>query len=228
MKKIFRVGLWVITIIGLISIFAISIISGFSSDPVFIDVLSYFVFKRLWMLLLLLPLSIGNILYASYLKKNKEAHEMNMVVGIVCSIIFLSFGALAVFGQSRFSDDKSYLYKLEEKVEIDFPNEFSIVTQDWTGGHQTSSGSTLLSYVSVVKFDEAVECEFSDKWVDEVQKEDVPDMFYFETSNYEKFLIYCFDTKEYNPDVFSNKYDYVVIGYDYENNNLLIYEYYFK
>ena len=56
----------------------------------------------------------------------------------------------------------------------------------------------------------------------------VPTLFILQTTSYEKFMIYCFDTKEFNPQTINVEYEYVAIAYDEDNNNLLIYEFYLK
>ena len=56
----------------------------------------------------------------------------------------------------------------------------------------------------------------------------LPTLFILQTTNYEKFMIYCFDAKEYNPQTINEGYEYVAIAYDEDNNNLLIYEFYLK
>ena len=84
-------------------------------------------------------------------------------------------------------------------------------------------------FANPIGFTEKIEYD-TNEWITNIenQKDYVPIIFYYETMNYEKFLIYCFDSKEFNPSNFNYEFDYVVIGYDHENNNLLIYEYYFQ
>ena len=126
-------------------------------------------------------------------------------------------------------EDKDYLYNLEKNIDVDFPEEFTIVTSDWTRGEQTSSDNTLLRYETVVRFSENTNLTFDEKWIDELTiNEMLPTLFILQTTNYEKFMIYCFDTKEYNPQSINKDYEYVAIAYDEDNNNLLIYEFYLK
>ena len=115
-------------------------------------------------------------------------------------------------------------------MDINLPDDFSVLTQDWSKGKQTSSFNIYLKYVSVVRLNGNIDLSFTNEWITNVEnkKDYVPITFYYETMNYEKFLIYCFDSKEFNPSNFNCEFDYVVIGYDHENNNLLIYEYYFQ
>jgi hypothetical protein len=56
----------------------------------------------------------------------------------------------------------------------------------------------------------------------------LPVMFVFELKNCDKYLVYCVDTKEYNPSTYNINCDYVVIAYDYEENCMLICEFYIK
>ena len=73
------------------------------------------------------------------------------------------------------------------------PFDFSILTEDWSKGKQTSSYNIYLKYVSVVRLNGNIDLSFTNEWITNVenQKDYVPIMFYYETMNYEKFLIYC-------------------------------------
>ena len=83
-------------------------------------------------------------------------------------------------------------------MDINLPDDFSVLTQDWSKGKQTSSSNIYLKYVSVVRLNDNLDLSFTNKWITNVenQKDYVPIIFYYETMNYEKFLIYCFDWRD--------------------------------
>ena len=178
---------------------------------------------------LLLPISLGNIVYGLFLKSKKYKYRSNIIIGLIFSIFLFLFGSMSILSIGQYKEDKDYLYNLEKNIDVDFPEEFTIVTSDWTRGEQTSSDNTLLRYESVVRFSENTKLSFNEKWIDELTiNEMLPTLFILQTTNYEKFMLYCFDTKEYNPQTINKGYEYVAIAYDEDNNNLLIYEFYLK
>lgn len=190
----------------------------------------YKILQLIWIFFLFLPISIGNIIYGVYLKSKNYQFKSNIIIGIIFSILLLLYGSMHFLSKSQYSEDKTYLYELEEKIGVDFPNDFEIVTLDWTGGKQTSLDNTLLKFESIVRINgENIKYFDTNLWLEEVQStEMLPTLFVYETLKYDKFLVYCFDTNEYNPTEFSNQYEYVAIAYNIENNNLIIYEFYLK
>lgn len=185
--------------------------------------------QMIWVMFLLLPISLGNIVYGLFLKSKKYKYRSNIIIGLIFSIFLFLYGSMSVLSIGQYKEDKDYLYNLEKNIDADFPEEFTIVTSDWTRGEQTSSDNTLLRYESVVRFRENTKLSFNKKWIDELTiNEMLPTLFILQTTNYEKFMIYCFDTKEYNPKTINKGYEYVAIAYDEDNNNLLIYEFYLK
>ena len=183
----------------------------------------------MWVMFLLLPISLGNVVYGLFLKSKKHKYRSNMIIGLIFSIFLFLFGSMSILRTVQYKEDKEYLHNLENTINIDFPEEFTIVTSDWTRGEQTSSDYTLLKYESVVRFSENTKLSFDEKWINELTtNEMLPTLFILQTTSYEKFMIYCFDTKEFNPQTINKGYEYVAIAYDEDNNNLLIYEFYLK
>lgn len=230
MKKFIKVILNILTCSTLLLGLMVVSFSSSTKTPITSGESLYFGLQSIWKLLLFLPITIGNIAYSIYLKKSKLSYKSSFVLGIVFSSLLLAYGSMHFLSKGLYSEDKSYLYNLEEQINIDFPDNFTIVTEDWSKGKQTSSYDIYLKSISVVRFEDNTDVYFDNNWINNIDnhRDDVPIIFYLETTNYEKFLIYCFDTKEFNPDIFNNNYEYIAIGYDVENNNLLIYEYYFS
>ena len=183
----------------------------------------------IWVMFLLLPISLGNIAYGLFLKSKNYKYRSNVIIGLIFSIFLFLFGSMSFLSTGQYKEDKEYLYNLAKTINVDFPEEFTIVTSDWTRGKQTSSDNTLLKYESVVRFSEDTNLIFDEKWIDELAtNEMLPTLFILQATSYEKFMIYCFNTKEYNPQSINGDYEYVAIAYDEDNNNLLIYEFYLK
>lgn len=223
---------WVLNILTCLSlILGLLIISTISDSKSPINAMEglYFGLNVIWVFLLFLPISIGNIIYSLYLKRKNKKYKSNLILGIIFSILLLALGSMHFLSQSDYTEDKNYLYNLEKEIGIDLPDDFSILTQDWTDGKQTSSDGIYIKCTSVVRFEGDQNLVFTSEWISSVEsyKEYIPNLFYYETINYENFLIYCFNSNESNPSNFNLEYDYIVLGYDYENNNLLIYEYNF-
>jgi len=56
----------------------------------------------------------------------------------------------------------------------------------------------------------------------------LPMVFIVQTTGYEKFLLYCIETGEYNPEFAQVNYNYISIGYSKKNKGLIIYEFTIK
>ncbi len=229
MKRIIKIILNILTCLSLpFGLFVVSFITN-NKEPINSQEGLYFMLNVSWIFLLFLPISIVNIIYSFHLKKKNNKYKSNLTIGIIFSILLICFGTMYFVTRSSYSKDKNYLYNLEQKIGIDLPNEFSILSVDYTNAKQTSIDNIYLKRVSIVRLESENDLSFTNGWISSVenQRSYVPIIFYYDTVNYEKFLIYCFDTYEYNPNKFNLEYNYVVLGYDYENNNLLIYEYNF-
>lgn len=230
MKKILKVILNILTCLSLFFGLLIVAVVGNNKTPINSMEGLYFGLNAIWVFLLFLPIPISNIIYSLYLKKSNHKYKSNLILGIVFSVLLTGYSSMYFLSRVSYNEDKNYLFDLEQKIGVDLPNEFTIITQDWTQGEQTSSYDIYLKHVSVVRFENNIDLSFVNGWISNIekQKDNVPSIFYHESINYDKFLIYCFDTKESNPNNFNCDYEYVVLGYDYDNNNLLIYEYYFN
>ena len=188
---------------------------------------SYNFLKSLWLFWAFLPIPICNIINGMDLKTKNYKTQNNLVLGIVFSILLFLFGLGHVIFVGIYSKDKSYLEELEQKINIDFPNDFEIVVENATGGIQESANGTTYKYGSLVTVKGSKVENFDvNLWKEEITNTDkLPLLYTYSTENFEKHLVYCFDTKEYNPQNYYHEYDYVVIGYDYETNSFLIYEF---
>jgi hypothetical protein len=163
------------------------------------------------------------------LKSKKYKYESSLVLGMVFSILIFLFGTMSTLS-FKFSEDKAYLYALEETINIDLPDDFTIVIEDYTSGIQTSNDNCIIKCESVVRpLNNDTTYYEQNYWTEELANvEMMPSLFVYQTESYEYFLVYCIESKEYNPEVFEENYNYVAIAYDKDKNNLIIYEYFIK
>lgn len=227
-----------LNILTLLTIFATALIINFLKWITYDAITSmdelYYGLKTIWVFWLLLPISLGCLLFGLIFKKKNYKTNSNIIIGIIFSVFLFLFGSMHFLGLRQFKTDAEYLINLGDIIQVQFPNDIEIITQDWTTGNQTSSDNNYYKYISVVKFKDAAEVlEFesslnSDYWVDSFSQKTIdflPLIFTMETSNYDKFLLYCQESKEYNPETTSSKYNYIYIAYSKEDQSLIIYEF---
>lgn len=94
-KKILKISLNIITcltlLIGMfIGVFVVSIVNDKNSLPneVSVNLTNY-----TWILWLFLPISISNILYAFYLKKQNYKFKSNLIIGIIFTVLLFIYGS---------------------------------------------------------------------------------------------------------------------------------------
>ena len=135
---------------------------------------------------------------------------------------------------NQFKTEPEYLKNIGEVIRVDFPKNITIVTMDLTGGDQTSSDNNYYKYRSVVRFNDNNEIKiFEDSlnetyWINGFSSnalEFIPMTFVYETMNYDKFLLYCYEYDEYNRETNVSNNNYVCIAYSRENKCLIIYEF---
>jgi len=197
----------------------------------------YYSLKTMWVVWLFLPISLGCLLFGLVFKKRNYQTDSNIVIGVIFSFLLFIFGSMHFLGLKQYSTDTEYLYNIEDTIQVDFPSDITIITQDWTKGEQTSSDNNYYKYTSVVRFyndTEVLTFENSindNYWVDVFSEETIdflPKIFTVETYDYDKFLLYCYESKEYNPETNTSKYNYICIAYSKENKSLIIYEFSIK
>ena len=161
------------------------------------------------------------------LKVKNIKSKFNFELGAIFSIILFLFGSSYFISKNNYTTDKNYLNSLENAIQINLADEFDIITQNFERSDQSHEVAQIkFRSVVIVSGDKFIPDE---RWKDEISPFDIlPNMFELTTSNYDKFLIYCYDSNEYNPDDYQAGYNFVVIAYDYENNNFIIYEYHIR
>ena len=120
-----------------------------------------------------------------------------------------------------------YLDKIEENVKINLPDDVFILTQDNTGTVQTNEQNVFINFVSSIRLEENLVLD--EKWKDGfANMKVVPDSFVLLSTNFDKFLVYCVDSGEYDPVEPQIDKIYYAIAYDEDDKVLLVNEYSFK
>src|SRR5690554_3090345 len=197
----------------------------------------YYTVKYSLIFLLFLPVSFGNIIFGAYFKARSYITTSNIVIGIVISLLLFIFGMMFTFVNHNTSENPEILYNYEELINIDFPDEFRIVTQDNIKTIEKSKDNNYIKNISVLKFTNDIEVENfrnsfdGSNWVEGYRADvfsNLPEKFVFETRNYHYFLTYSVDTGEFNPDDFVIDNTYISIAFNRKLKSLIIYEYIFS
>lgn len=188
---------------------------------------SYYFINSIWLFYMVLPITLLNLFNGLDLKVKNIKSKFNFELGAIFSIILFLFGSSYFILKNNYTTDKNYLNSLENAIQINLADEFDIITQNFERSDQSHEVAQIkFRSVVIVSGDKFISDE---RWKDEISPFDIlPNMFELTTSNYDKFLIYCYDSNEYNPDDYQAGYNFVVIAYDYENNNFIIYEYHIR
>lgn len=90
-KKILKISLNIITCLTLlIGMFIVNMVYDMNSLP---NEDSVNLINYTWILWLFTPISISNILYALYLKKQKNKFKVNLIIGIIFTILLFIYGS---------------------------------------------------------------------------------------------------------------------------------------
>lgn len=178
-----------------------------------------------WLAFVFMLVPLGCLVFGIGLKIKK-----NLVIGIVFSALLLIYGGLLSLSLTQYSTDAEYLDSLETEVGIAFPENMTVITQDWTGGKQTSSDEYLLRYDSVARFASPSDAEAfmdTESWLTDKAAiaEGIPTITAIQTGDCEYFLLYCYETDSYNEAVSEAQYNYIYMALDTEEAVLYITEF---
>lgn len=181
-----------------------------------------------WLTFVFMLIPLGCLAFGIGLKIKK-----NLVIGIVFSALLLIYGGLLSVSLTQYSTDAEYLDGLETEVGIAFPEGMTVITQDWTGGKQTSSDEYLLRYDSVARFASPSDAEAflegmdTEAWLTDKASitEGIPTITAIQTNDCEYFLLYCYETDSFNEAVSGSAYNYVYMAMDAEAGVLYITEF---
>lgn len=188
--------------IGLFLIAIATTIKSFNSVASFET--SYYFISNTWLFLLLLPITLGCLVYGIVLTSIKYKSVSNIIVGSIFSFLLLIYGSFTFALKSNFNTSNKIWNELAEILNVDFPEDLKVITEDYS--NSTQKGDIYFIQIeSVGRFSSNDSLkEFSnsldDKWTTSYLNNSVPLTFSMQTrSGFDKFLVYSFSDGSYNP-----------------------------
>lgn len=223
-KKTFKKTLNLLTIFSFaITLFIIIIID--LTKPITHFEQIYYLLKNLTWFYLFVPITIFNIIYGIYLKKQHTFYKANLVLGIVFTAISLFLGTLNFVQYSIFSQDRQVAYTVEQKLKIDVADDFDILISDLNIQPTLLEEGNYLSKEIIIRNNSRYKYN-ENHWKDGFDSiNNLPLMALSQVADYDKFFIYCEADDIFNPkEIEFNKY-YYLVAYDKKNHNYVIYEF---
>ena len=184
---------------------------------------SYYMLKNIIKIIFILPLPIVTIIYGIYLNIKGYKGNINLILGVIFTGLILIFSLGFNQFKNNYSTDINYLNEITEIIEINKEDVF-IITEDYDD--KISSDDLYIYYESSIRINE--DLNLNNNWKNNfISNKIIPSQFAVFTVNYDKFLVYCIDTNEYNPNEKEIDKDYIAIAYDIESKVLLISKYKF-
>jgi ABC-type transport system involved in multi-copper enzyme maturation permease subunit len=231
MKKFLSILLFILSPMSLVAAFVTTVMLSSRFPTASAGEAMYHTARFVWVFFLLMLIPLGCMIYGIGLNFKK-----NLVVGIIFSALLLLYSGIMSFALSRYSADPAYLDQLETEIGIQLPDGMTVVREDWTGGHQTSSDDYLLRYDSVARFASADEAtafmQEADTaiWLTDKASiaESIPTLSNVITDGCDYFLLYCYETAAFNEATSQPQYNYVYMAVDAEAGVLYITEFVHK
>lgn len=228
MKKFLSVLLVILSAASFIISFALIVMLSGRYPTASASEATYHTARFAWLAFVFMLVPLGCLVFGIGLKIKK-----NLVIGIVFSALLLIYGGLLSVSLTQYSTDAEYLDSLETEVGIAFPEGMTVITQDWTGGKQTSSDEYLLRYDSVARFASPSDAEAflegmdTEAWLTDMASitEGIPTITAIQTGDCEYFLLYCSETNTFNDVVSGSRYNYIYIALDTKEAVLFITEF---
>ena len=226
-QKVLKIVLIVLSIISIyVGLFFVAIAVESGSNLTYLES-TYYQILNAWKFLIALPLPLASLAYGIYLYIKGYKFKGNLIFGIIFTGIILIYGIGFSSMKKTYLTDTMYLDKIEENVKINLPDDVFILTQDNTGTVQTNEQNVFINFVSSIRLEENLLLD--EKWKDGfANMKVVPDSFVLLSTNFDKFLVYCVDTGEYDPTESEIDKIYYAIAYDEDDKVLLVNEYTFK
>lgn len=225
MKKFLSVLLVILSAASFIISFALIVMLSGRYPTASASEATYQTARFAWLAFVFMLVPLGCMVFGIVLKIKK-----NLVIGIVFSALLLIYGGLLSVSLTQYSTDAEYLDSLKTEVGIAFPEGMTVITQDWTGGKQTSSDEYLLRYDSVARFASPSDAEAfmdTESWLTDKASiaEGIPTITAIQTGDCEYFLLYCYETDSFNEAVPEAQYNYIYMALDTEEAVLYITEF---
>ena len=173
-----------------------------------------------WIMWLFIPVGVLSIIIGIKLKKEKKGYKKNLIIAFICLPLILIFGSYRfIFTIVSYDIDK--VVAIEEKINLDLPNEIKIATTPWD--------TYDVSYVKIIndeskdKFEQ--ELKTNPLWQNELSfkiKNLLPLSIPYETEAFDYFVFYNVTTNEYNEYPLEGECECIFIAYDCETQRLII------
>lgn len=175
-----------------------------------------------WVMWFFIPIGILSIIMGFKLKRNKQKHKKNLIVGFICVPVLIIFGSYRFIFSNFVSYDVIKLYLIEETTNITLPHEIKIITE--------KSDEYDISYVKITNKESKKnfegEIKNSELWKNELSlrtQKMLPIIMQNEIQTFDYFLFYNLTTKEYNVTPRDRGvYDTIIMAYDLSLNRLMI------
>lgn len=172
-----------------------------------------------WVFYIASIIPISSFVFGLIFRKRFKCKK-NIITGIIFSIILCIYGSFFIIFSSFFKFDKEYFENINKKVNIEFPQEYLLVTETLNLGYETKIKFT--NEEEIVVFENNIKT--SPLWDD---TENLPNDFSLfiinRVSKYDIYYIYELDGEMYND---GKEVDKLLFTYNFENNILLINEIY--
>lgn len=184
---------------------------------------------NLWLFYVSLPIPLASIIYGMIKIKEDKRVKKNIVVGLVLSFIICIYGAFPAIFQGVSTDGSSYIQSVEQKVEVDLPNngEITSYVQYAATDNDYDLRCSVQATLTVDEAAEYLESITADSRYTTVAPSVLPEFVIVPNLvENDYFLLYNYDTKQYNthPDD-GVKYKYYLIMYDQDERTLCIAEF---
>lgn len=180
--------------------------------------------RNSWVMHFFIPIGIMSIVIGSCLMIMGYSYKKNFIIAFICIPLLFILGSFRfIFDNIHYEPQKVII--LEEKTALDLPEKVKIATMDFENYN--------ISYVKITNREEKSAFEENitnnDKWSTEVKAtliRSMPIELWTEMPDgkgeFDYFVFYNVDTKQYNNFTESGKYDCVFIAYDEDLSRMII------
>ncbi len=142
-----------------------------------------------WVMLLFIPIGICSFIWGLYLKKKELKFKKNTIVALICVPLLIVFGSFRFFFWPTVSYDAVSILEIENKLNIDMPDNLKIAT------HKSDGYKTIYAHITDNKDKERFEDRIRNDsdWADSLNpaiKGCLPQNIQLEVSRFDHFLIY--------------------------------------
>ena len=201
--------LFIFTILSpFIAIIFITVAIANSPIPEFPNLL--FKYSYIFAIMLIFPIA-SIVFYFVYHKKIKC--KKNLIGGIIVAFILASFSTASLLDEANIQTDKIYLSKLENTLNIDFPDDYqlnyvAIDENNFTMMVKFSSKEDILDVVATYPFVTSLDSETI---------KSLPEGFSIYAITYDYLLTFDLDNESFNTPIIEKGY---LIGFNMKNNIL--------